>query len=144
MNITINAKSSVTRDLVECALMVFKHELNLSNSKFNLNVYFDRGMAKREGFRGSVCMVGKKDICMLVDPSIDHERLIITLAHEMVHVKQYARGQVTHSKNRKARYWMGKKVKEDYYNQPWEIEAFSKERVLANKVFAIMNKATNK
>jgi hypothetical protein len=136
MNITINARKSLARDLMESALIVFEHELKLTNSKYNLNVYTERGMAKREGFRGSVCMTGEKEICMLIDS-------IITLAHEMVHVKQYARGQVTHSKNKKARYWMGKKVKAEYYDQPWEVEAFSKERVLANKVFAIMNKARN-
>lgn len=143
MNININARKSLAKDLMECALTVFRHELKLTNSKFNLHVYADRGMAKREGFRGSVCMIGKKDICMMIDTSLDSERLIITLAHEMVHVKQYARGQITHSKNKRARYWMGKKVKAEYYDQPWEVEAFSKERVLANKVFAIMNKAIN-
>lgn len=98
------------------------------------------GMAKREGMRGVVSKVGPKTIAMVIDTAMDLERLIITLSHEMVHVKQYAKGQVTTSKSLKTRYWMGKKVRADYYNQPWEIEAYSKERLLANKIFAIIDK----
>lgn len=65
--------------------------------------------------------------------------IIKTLAHEMVHVKQYAKNELhsgimvpakgglkMHSK------WMGKvwkaKRKEDsYYDSPWEIEAYGRE-----------------
>ena len=61
-----------------------------------------------------------------------------TLAHEMVHVKQYAKGQVKASKSCKTHYWMGKHIRKSYYEQPWEVEAFTKERVLANKLFAII------
>ena len=28
-------------------------------------------------------------------------------------------------------------ARKGYYDQPWEIEAFSKERILANKIFSI-------
>ena len=58
----------------------------------------------------------------------------------MVHVKQYARGQIKEIRGRKTKYWMGKKVRKGYFEQPWEIEAFSKERILANKIFEIINK----
>jgi hypothetical protein len=78
---------------------------------------------------------------MSIDTALDIERLIIALAHEMVHVKQYARGQITHGKNLNSRFWMGKKFRGHYYDLPWEVEAFSKERVLANKVFQIIDKA---
>jgi len=64
-----------------------------------------------------------------------------TLAHEMVHVKQYARGQITHGKNLKSKFWMGQRIKSQYYDSPWEIEAYSKERVLANKIFKIIDTA---
>jgi hypothetical protein len=32
---------------------------------------------------------------------------------------------------------MGQHIRKSYYDQPWEIEAYTKERVLANKIFAI-------
>jgi hypothetical protein len=98
----------------------------------------EAGMAKRDGCRGVVSKVGPKCLSMIIDSGLDIERLIITVAHEMVHVKQYARGQVKSSKSRKTHYWMGKNIRKSYYEQPWEIEAFSKERILANKLFAII------
>ena len=62
------------------------------------------------------------------------EELFKTLAHEMVHVKQYARGEM------KDRYrpaykqiWMGEEVntnKVHYYDLPWEIEAHGREHGL--------------
>lgn len=49
--------------------------------------------------------------------------ILRTLAHEMVHVRQYATGQL----NEYMTVWNGKKVPANlsYAEQPWEIEAFS-------------------
>lgn len=140
METIITARKSNTRTLIECCLKVYTHELKLQNSKYKLLVFTDRGMASKEGFRGSVFKMGPKVIGMVLDTALEMEKLIITIAHEMVHVKQYARGQMTHTKNGCGRLWHGKKVKAEYYDCPWEIEAFSKERVLANKVFKIIDR----
>ena len=66
-----------------------------------------------------------------------HETLS-TLAHEMVHVKQYAKGQLRDlmSKNDMV-VWQGVRKTlsddtEDYVNQPWEVEAFALETKLKN------------
>ena len=127
--------------LVETCLQVFRNELKLQNSRYSLVVVPKRRMSVEEGVRGSVFKLGPTVIGMSIDTALDIERLIIALAHEMVHVKQYARGQITHGKNLNSRFWMGKKFKGHYYDLPWEVEAFSKERVLANKVFQIIDKA---
>ena len=43
-----------------------------------------------------------------------------TLAHELVHVKQFARGELTEN----LQYWKGKDHSEtEYWDQPWEKEA---------------------
>jgi hypothetical protein len=94
-------------------------------------------MARKEGMRGAVHKVGPKFLTMIIDSGLEFERLIITLAHEMIHVKQYARGQIKSSRSCKTHYWMGRHIRKSYYDQPWEIEAYTKERVLANKIFAI-------
>ena len=56
-----------------------------------------------------------------------------TLAHEMVHVKQFAKGhfQIVDGKY----FWMGKRVtrRVKYLDQPWEREAFSKQEILFRK-----------
>jgi hypothetical protein len=57
--------------------------------------------------------------------------ILHTLAHEMVHIKQFAYGEMTEKLNT----WHGKYVncnKVDYYDLPWEIEAYGKEQGLFN------------
>jgi hypothetical protein len=141
MEIQVLARKSASKMLVETCLQVFRNELKLQNSRYSLIVIPDRGMSVKEGVRGSVFKLGPTVIGMSIDTALDIERLIIALAHEMVHVKQYARGQIKHGKSLNSRLWMGKKFKGHYYDLPWEVEAFSKERVLANKVFQIIDKA---
>ena len=144
MEIQVMARNSASKMLIETCLQVFRNELKLQNSRYSLVVVPERGMSAKDGYRGSVFKLGPKVIGMAIDTALDIERLIIALAHEMVHVKQYARGQITHGKNLNSRFWMGKKIRGHYYDLPWEVEAFSKERVLANKVFQIIDKADAK
>lgn len=70
--------------------------------------------------------------------SRDDESIFKTLAHEMVHVKQYAKGElgkdlaVTKGGFQVRTRWMGSpwkpKSKEDgYFDSPWEIEAYGRE-----------------
>lgn len=58
----------------------------------------------------------------------------VTLAHEMVHVKQLAKGTLKQVKG--ANYWKGKRYRKNhkYLNLPWEIEAFSKQELLFRRV----------
>lgn len=52
------------------------------------------------------------------------EEMLKSIAHEMVHVSQYSRGEL----NEMMTMWRGKHVKADkipYDEQPWEIEAES-------------------
>lgn len=54
-------------------------------------------------------------------PGIGAKEILKTLAHEMVHIKQYAMGDMNINGTR----WMGSRVDEpDYWVQPWEIEAY--------------------
>jgi len=141
MDIQVMARNSISKVLVENCLQLFRNELKLQNSRYSLIVVPERGMSVKDGIRGSVFKLGPTVIGMSIDTALDTDRLIIALAHEMIHVKQYARGQITHGKNLNSKFWMGKKFRGHYYDLPWEVEAFSKERVLANKVFKIIDKA---
>ena len=60
-----------------------------------------------------------------INGSLSVEDKISTLAHEMVHVKQYAYDEL----NSEMTMWRGKKVNAEkipYAQQPWEIEAWIK------------------
>ena len=130
-------RRSQTRDYIESVVRFLAQELKLENSSWALEVHTQRGMAKQNDVRGCVTRVGPKYLLMYLDSALDVERLTITIAHEMVHVKQYAKGQIQFKHGRKTPNWMGKKSKKHYYEQPWELEAFTKERILANKIFKI-------
>lgn len=56
------------------------------------------------------------------------ELALITLAHEIVHVKQYVQKElkIIYVKDDFVDVWMGKRYRNvKYYDQPWEREAFS-------------------
>ena len=67
-------------------------------------------------------------------PGIGAYDILKTLAHEMVHVKQYIAGDV----NMKLTRWKGTRVDDvDYWEQPWEIEAHGIEVGLFTKFVKI-------
>lgn len=66
------------------------------------------------------------------------DEMVQTLAHEMVHVKQHAKNEhvkkhlTTKGGLKIESYWMGKlwkpcKDEADYYDAPWEVEAYGRE-----------------
>jgi hypothetical protein len=79
---------------------------------------------------------------------VDDEDIIKTLAHEMVHVKQYAKNEL--GKQLKlarggsaivtkwhGEYWNAKKKEDAYWDAPWEIEAYGREVGLYQRWFDI-------
>ena len=68
---------------------------------------------------------------MEVDADLGLERTLLMLAHEMVHVKQFARGELVDYSSGKTVKWQGKRmsVRDDdgYWTLPWEIEAYGRQ-----------------
>lgn len=65
---------------------------------------------------------GKPDSFIIeINRCLNMDDKLKTLAHEMVHVKQYSLGYLNESMTR----WRGEKVSQNitYENKPWEIEA---------------------
>lgn len=68
----------------------------------------------------------KREFEIEVDRTLRLRKLLETVAHEMVHVKQYARRELHPSNNT----WCGKTynpAKTSYWDLPWEIEAHGRE-----------------
>ena len=68
-----------------------------------------------------------------INPKLRRYKMLQCLAHEMVHVKQYAKGEL--SNELITAKWQGKTFKltnsiEDYLNYPWEVEAYGRDRAL--------------
>ena len=69
-----------------------------------------------------------------INKNVRLRRLLETVAHEMVHVKQYARGELYETVPFAGRHrwhgkWLSDKSKHviNYWDQPWEIEAHGRE-----------------
>lgn len=63
-----------------------------------------------------------------INQNLPQEEIIQTLLHEMVHVKQYASGELN---NRGVVWkWNGELVDCEYQDSPWEIEAYELEQTL--------------
>jgi hypothetical protein len=75
-----------------------------------------------------------------------YRRIIQTLAHEMIHIKQFAKGEMyDHLHAPKVR-WRNKNynVEEiDYWDYPWEIEAYGKELGLYVKFLSEFDLSNN-
>jgi len=66
-----------------------------------------------------------------IDSSQSKHDMLQTVAHEMVHVKQFARGELKDTDSLSICKWNGKDInhmKTHYYDCPWEIEAHGRER----------------
>jgi len=70
-----------------------------------------------------------KEFEIEVNKSMRLRRLLETVAHELVHVKQFARGELYESTRQGKHRWQGEWLDEDpdYWDRPWEIEAHGRE-----------------
>lgn len=67
---------------------------------------------------------------IVLNASIGKRAQLITLAHEMVHVKQHAKGELKSMLRVREDKWHGRYIKENelhYFDKPWEIEAYGRE-----------------
>jgi hypothetical protein len=74
---------------------------------------------------------------MDIDPKIPRMKIIKTLAHELIHVRQWAKGYLYDYANHQESRWKGqihryslKETFEEYYMFPWEWEAYGGELCL--------------
>ena len=75
------------------------------------------------------CHLEDEDLIAIeIDTLYDADEVAQTLAHELVHAKQYIRGEINGDMTR----WMKQEIVGDlkYKDQPWEVEAFEKEKWL--------------
>jgi len=144
MEFDVQIKSEVRKDLIEKVIPFYAKQLNVKDFNYTIIVKNNKILRKEHQFNGQVYYSGYRELTIELDSYLKLPRLLITLAHEMVHVKQMVRGQYQLRKARNGRImqgWCGKRVKADYFNRPWEIEAFKREGILFGQLCdQLMNK----
>jgi len=70
-----------------------------------------------------------KEFLISLKKDLPKRKQLITIAHELVHVKQYAKGELKYLFKGGQDKWQGKIIprKTHYFDKPWEIEAFGRE-----------------
>jgi hypothetical protein len=71
---------------------------------------------------------------VVIKPHRHLKEIGMTLAHELVHVKQLAKGQLKYTKTG-ANIWSGRRYSKntDYLDRPWEVEAFSRQELILRR-----------
>ena len=74
-----------------------------------------------------------REFIIIVNKALNKKQTLIALAHEMVHVKQYAKGELKDYLRADEVKWQNRvfrleKVK--YWSAPWEKEAYKKDKIL--------------
>jgi len=129
-------KRKETKSLAEFCIQMLMPRLK---SKLTINIELVANLTEKESIAGDC--IWDDDSCnrpreflIRIDSTQDRDAMFETIAHEMVHVKQYARGELKDFSSTDAVCkWQGENIdisKLDYYDHPWEIEAHGREKGL--------------
>ena len=128
MELIITGSTKKVREAVADVAYFVHKKLMPRQKNITVTIELKRNLAEKEGAFGWCMDEGDKEYTVTVDSSQDLPTLLQTVCHEMVHVKQYARGEHTQLARGvfrwKRRYYS---LDTEYDKQPWEKEAFKLE-----------------
>jgi hypothetical protein len=138
MIVNISGSCKSTRKLVESAVWNYAERLmgkRLLNTLY-LDIKLVRNLTEKVGIEGS-CIWDEweskktpRSYTIELDSSVSLRNILINLAHEMVHVKQWVCGEMYEYTDPNVVRFLKKKVdisNLNYYDYPWEIEAFGRQ-----------------
>ena len=139
MLLEITGSTKKVRKLVEIAAWNYAERLMGKRLMKTLYIKIDlhRTLLSKDGMEGS-CIWDEwddlkktpRDFHIELDSTINLRDILINLAHEMVHVKQWVKGEMYEYANPNEVRWMKTKYDMndmDYYDYPWEIDAFGRQ-----------------
>ena len=123
-----------TKRYIEGLLPSMLSQLSLTRSRQLLHIIVDRDI---EHTGQTVPLSGIDTVLVVLKPTRNWVDLGVTLAHELTHVAQFAKGQL--KPTAKGRLWKGKfyKANHPYLDQPWEIQAFSRQEIIFRRAIEL-------
>ena len=134
-----NDPVKINKSTVRKAVFFFSNSLLTTrmNKKINLKIIFIEDFYKKSKCLGTCTWTDNnerpKHFEIELDANLSPKQTLRALAHEMVHLKQYATGQMKDLYSDQSTKWEGKIHKyvdnqpNDYWTYPWEIEAYGRE-----------------
>jgi hypothetical protein len=119
---------------IECILPSITGQLGLTRSRKYLIIKVDRELEEQGT---TIPLMGLDTILVVLKPTRNLVNLGITLAHELTHVAQFAKG--TLQLTPKGKRWKGKFYPTDYpyLEQPWEVQAFARQEILFRRAIEL-------
>lgn len=124
------------REFLDFCIETLLHKENNSKKQYRIHFRFDSELESlgEVEVEDDVSDRGRyKEYLILFNKKCRKRKLLTTLAHELTHVKQYARGELNFGSTLDFTYWNDKLYDErklSYWLLPWEIEAYGLEKCL--------------
>ena len=130
MDYLVEAHSKQKKQFIEAILPSMIKQLGLTNTRKSLLIRLEKDC---EGMGYTVPVDILDSYVVIIKPSMSIKSIGVTLAHEMVHVRQMAKG-ILKIKNG-VNYWCGKRYtkRTKYLDQPWEQDAFARQEIVFRK-----------
>ena len=122
------------KKFIESLLPNMITQLKLTRSRNLVHVMLDSDLQEQ----GTVVpFQGLNTFLIVLKPDRNLVNLGVTLAHELIHVAQFAKGILKVAP--KGRLWRGKfySNKTPYLYQPWEIQAFAKQELIMRRAIEL-------
>jgi len=130
MDYLVDARSRTKKKFIEAILPSMIEQLGLNKTKKSLVIRLEQDC---EGMGYTVPVDILDSYVVVIKPTMSIKAIGVTLAHEMVHVRQFAKGflKVKNGVN----YWCGKRYtkRTKYLDQPWEQDAFARQEIVFRK-----------
>ena len=126
--------SGKTRQYIESVLPSMLTQLGLDRSRRLLVIKVDSDLTE---LGTTVPLTGIDTFLVVLKPTKNWVNLGVTLAHELTHVAQFAKGLL--KPTAKGRTWKGKfyKTNHPYLDQPWEIQAFARQEIVFRRAIEL-------
>lgn len=126
MQVITRIRKSRKRDYADALSRFFVRVIGADVSDFTVVVTTEQGLTKETGGCGATSIDYEAgEIHVIFDSSLKGKDILFTLAHEFIHVRQMAFGELVYVGE--TPYWHGRRASRyKYEDRPWEIEAYSK------------------
>jgi len=134
MQINVIGSGCRKRALVESIAEYSLKKLLPRTQNLEVTIQLVSNLYKKDNVEGDCLPLGEdcsppKEFYIRVDSKLPLKDMLSTVAHELVHVKQFAKGELYDSTVKDRTRWHGQWMKRtpDYWDLPWEIEAYGRE-----------------